>query len=91
MIDEDLSQEGKKNKDREAVDDKAHEKLGAFISITTAEQDVHKACKDSLQRKFIKNTDPNSRVYPETYSKAINVLNNTENDKRPSQLIWQHS
>ena len=38
------------------VKDTAHEKLGAFMAIVTAEQDLHKTCKDSLQRRFTENT-----------------------------------
>ena len=53
--------------------------------IVRAEQDLYKTCKDSLQRRYTESTDPDAKVYPETYSKAINVLNNTKKDKRPKQ------
>ena len=70
---------------RKLVEDQAYEKLGAFMVIVTAEQDLYKTCKDSLQRRYTESTDPDAKVYPETYTKAMNVLNNTKRDKRPKQ------
>ena len=85
VLDEDPKYEDKAEDDCKLVEDVAYEKLGAFMAIVTAEQDIYKTCKDSLQRRFTENTDPDSKVYPETYTKAMNVLNNTKRDKRPKQ------
>ena len=71
--------------EQKEVEDKAYEKLGAFMVIVTAEQDLYKTCKDSLQRRYTESTDLDAKVYPETYTKAMNVLNNTKRDKRPKQ------
>ena len=54
--------------------------------IVTAEQDLYKTCKDSLQRRYTESTDPDTKVYPEAYTKAMNVLNNTKRDKRPKEV-----
>ena len=59
------------------------------MAIITAEQDLYKTCKDSLQWRYMESTDPDAKVYPETYIKAMNVLNNTKRDKRPSNQV-QH-
>ena len=83
--DEDPNYQVGNEQEREEVQDKAYEKLGAFIVIVTAEQDLYKTCKDSLQRRFTESTNPDAKVYPETYTKAMNVLNNTKKDKRPKQ------
>ena len=71
--------------ERKEVGDKAYEKLGAFMVIVTAEQDLYKTCKDSLQQRYMKSTDADAKVYPEMCTKARNVLNNTKKDKRPKQ------
>ena len=72
--------------DQKDVEDKAYEKLGAFVIIVTAKQDLYKTCKDSLQRRYTEGMDPDTKVYPEMYTKAMNVLNNTKKDKRPKQV-----
>ena len=71
--------------DQKSVKDNAYGKLGAFMVIVTAEQDLYKTCKDSLQNRYTDSTNPDAKVYPETYTKAMNVLNNTKSDKRPKQ------
>ena len=83
--DEDPNYQAGNEQEREAVQDTAYEKLGAFMVIVTAEQDLYKTSKDSLQRRYMESTNPDAKVYPETYTKAMNVLNNTKKDKRPKQ------
>ena len=83
--DEDPNHQAGNEQEREAVQDMAYEKLGAFMVIVTAEQDLHKTCKDSSQRRYTESTDPDAKVYPETYTKAMNILNDTKKDKRPKQ------
>ena len=39
--------------------------------IVTAEQDLYKMYKDSLQRHYAESTDPDAKIYSETYTKAI--------------------
>ena len=89
--DEDPNYNVGNEQEREAVQDKAYEKLGAFMVIVTAEQDLYKTCKDSIQRRFNESTDPDAKVYPETYTKAMNVLNNAKKDKRPKQSGPTHT
>ena len=70
--DKDSSYQDGDEDDRRAIEDKAYEKLGAFMVIVTAEQDLHKTCKDSLQRRYMESMDRSRsiKVYPETYTKA---------------------
>ena len=46
--DQDAHYNGGDEDERKEIEDKAYEKLGAFMVIVTAEQDLYKTCKDSL-------------------------------------------
>ena len=46
--DEDPNYNVGNEQEREAIQDKAYEKLGAFMVIVTTEQDLYKTCKDSI-------------------------------------------
>ena len=85
LEDQDKNYQDSDEDDRRAVEDKAYEMLGAFVVMVVSEQDLHKTCKDSLQRRYTKSTDQDAKVHPETYTKAMNLLNDTNKDKRPKQ------
>ena len=50
LLEEDANYDNKSKEERLVIEDKAYEKLGAYTLIATAEHDLYKTCKQSMQR-----------------------------------------
>ena len=81
FTDEDADYDNKSKEERNTIQDKAFEKLGAYCSIITAEADIYRTFKSSLRSRYVESSKKED-TYPATYTRALTMLNETRKDKR---------